>query len=187
MPAWCAGRRFRGACGVRRDDYSLVARLEAGRASAAEVSHAHDHRRRRWRWRWRLGWSASKSPANAVQTAAVRRRQPSRAPRDTGHCGVTRGAEGALRFRDSAAVSEDRDGARRRPRERAQRAHGRRPCRIAARGGDHSVGVSAHPRVAAARQDAAAGGRNAGCGARRGPGYDVGRDSCTTRPSSAVS
>ncbi len=43
---------------------------------------------------------------------------------------VTRGAEGAPRFRDLAAVSEDGDRARRRPPERAQRAHRRRPCRI---------------------------------------------------------
>src|SRR5881396_1881050 len=44
MPAWFAGSRLRGACGVRPDDGGLVARLEAGRASAAEISRAHDHR-----------------------------------------------------------------------------------------------------------------------------------------------
>ena len=40
-----------------------------------------------------------------------------------------------------AAVSEDRDGTRLRACERAEPAHGRRACRVAARGGDHRVGV----------------------------------------------
>ena len=77
---------------------------------------------------------------------------------------------------------EDGDGTRRRARERAQRAHGRRPRRNPARGGDHGVGVSAHPRAAAARQAAAASRRKAGCGARRGPGLRRLAETVPARP-----
>ena len=104
------------------------------------------------------------------QAAAVRRRQPNRPPRDAGHGSVTRRAAGAPRVPDLAAVAEDGGRARCRPPQRAQRAHGRRPRRIAARSGDHGVGVSARPRGAAARQTAAAGGRKARRRARRRPG-----------------
>ena len=171
MLAWFAGSRLRGACGVRPDDGGLVARLEAGRATL--LKHPA------------LTIIGGFSLAAAIAIGAVGieladellyKRLPFdeggrvRAPGDAGRDGVTRGAKGAPRFRDLAAVSQDGGRTRRRARERAQRAHGRRPRRIPARGGDHGVGVSAHPSAAVARQAAAADGRNAGGGARRGPG-----------------
>ena len=150
MPASIAGSRFRACRVVRPDDGGVVAaRLEAGHASAAEVSRAT------------IIGGLSLAAAIAigvvgievadellVQAAAVRRRQPGRAPRDAGRGGLAGGVEGAPRLRDLAAVPQDGGGTRRRACERAQRAHRRGPRRSPPRGGDYRVGVSAQPRGA---------------------------------------
>ena len=54
----------------------------------------------------RLGRSASKSPANCCTNGCRSTKAAESWPRDAGHGGVTRGAEGAPRFRDWPAVSE---------------------------------------------------------------------------------
>src|SRR5215211_329054 len=100
IPTWFAGR---GARGVRPDegggsetdfssrsaDRDLVARLEAGRAYAAEVSRAHDHRRAVTGGGHRdRGGRHRTRRRTALQTVAVRRRRPGRPPGDAGRGSV---------------------------------------------------------------------------------------------------
>ena len=165
MPAGFPGSGVRGACGVRPDDGGGGTR-GSGRGPLSAVSWLD----------WKLGARLLlEYPALAISAASRWRRGIAigvvgvevagellykRLPFDEGgrvvrlerrRGGVAGGAEGAPRFRDLAAVAEDGGGARRGAPERAQRAHGRRRCRNAARGGDPGVCVSAHSRAAAAR------------------------------------